>query len=51
MVVSIWSKLPDEVVKAGTITLRKYFDRYVDRRCLEGYEPNVANATNLVGAF
>lgn len=32
----------EEVVEAGTITtFKRHWDRYVDRKALEGYRPNV----------
>lgn len=40
-VVSIWNKLPDEVVEADTIkTIKGHLGRYMDRKCLEEYGPN-----------
>lgn len=38
----MWNEQPEEViVEAGIIAaFEKHLDRYVDRKCLEGYVPN-----------
>lgn len=38
---AIWDKLPEEVVKVGLITvLKRHLDGYMDKKGLEGFEPN-----------
>ena len=42
--VSVWNKLPEVVVEAGTIlSFKKYLNRYMGKMCIEGYRPNVGN--------
>lgn len=36
-----WNQLPEEVVEAGTITtFKRYLDKYMDRKGLDGLGPN-----------
>lgn len=37
----IWNELPNKVVGADIVTtFRKYLDGLIDRKAVEGYEPN-----------
>ena len=43
-VVSVWNKLPEVVVEAGTIlSFKKRLDSYMGTMGIEGYGPNVGN--------
>ena len=43
-VVSVWNKLPEVVVEAGTIlSFKKHLDSYMGTMRMEGYGPNVGN--------
>ena len=43
-VVSIWNKLSEVVVKAGTIlSFKMHLDSYMGKMVIEGYGPNVGN--------
>lgn len=45
-----WNELPEEVVVAGTIIAFKiHYDRYMNRKVLEGYGPKVGRWTILDG--
>ena len=41
---SVWNKLPEVVVEAGTIlSFKKRLDSYMSKMAVEGYGPNVGN--------
>ena len=43
-VVSVWNKLPEVVVEAGTIlSFKKRLDSYMGKMGIEGYGPNAGN--------
>ena len=42
--VSVWNKLPEIVVEAGTILFfKKHLDSYMGKMGIEGYRPNAGN--------
>ena len=42
--VSVWNKLPEVVVEAGTIlSFKKHLDSYMDKMGIERYGPNEGN--------
>ena len=43
-VASVWNKLPEVVVEAGTIlSFKKRLDSYMGKMGIEGYRPNAGN--------
>ena len=45
---SVWNKLPEVVVEAGTIlSFKKCLDSYMDKLGIEEYGPNVATGTSM----
>ena len=43
-VVSVWNKLPEAVVEAGTIlSFKKHLDSYMGKMGIAGYGPNAGN--------
>ena len=43
-VVSVWNKLPEVVVEAGTfLSFIKHLDSYMDKMGIEGYGPSAGN--------
>ena len=48
--VSVWNKLPEVVVEAGTIlSFKKCLGSYMGKMAMEGYGPNVDNWDELSG--
>ena len=49
-VVSVWNKLPEVVVEAGTIlSFKKHLDSYMGKMGIEGYGSNAGNWDSLRG--
>lgn len=39
----MWNKQPEHVAEQATIvTFRKQLDKYMDKKCLDGYRPNTS---------
>eukprot|EP00061_Rhincodon_typus_P009187 g32475.t1 len=49
-VVHVWNELPDEMVDADKVaTFKRHLDKYLNRKCLEGYGPNAK--PNFISAY